>query len=196
MSTTDRGSTKTWADGVRSHDSTNGPWFGVPLGNFYGWFCVVLSFSLLLRLGRRWLPPGEHRWLGKLGVPLIAVPLSVVALMQLLTIYTRLLEEGLSAWLIVGSILVFSAAAPLAFVRSSCCDHRLDGIILAVPLFFHLFFCSALFWAGIYGQAPLLVPIALTMFLVGLVLHLWPSWRRLFAAPRAPAVHQAAEGGS
>ncbi|GAC1543632.1 MAG: hypothetical protein NVS2B7_17480 [Herpetosiphon sp.] len=23
-----------------------GPWFGVPLGNFYGWFIVVVSFSL------------------------------------------------------------------------------------------------------------------------------------------------------
>src|SRR5215203_1552943 len=31
-----------------------GSWFGVPLGNFYAWFLVVLGFSLLLRLGRLW----------------------------------------------------------------------------------------------------------------------------------------------
>jgi hypothetical protein len=68
----------------------------------------------------------------------------------------------------------------LCFVRSSRRDHPFDGVILAVPFFFHLFFFSALFWAGFYRQAPMLALIAAVMFFIGMLLHIWPSWTWVF----------------
>src|SRR6476659_5435776 len=50
-----------------------GPWFGVPLGNFYAWFIVVLSFSLLLRLGHHWLFAGRLCGLGDVAVAIVAI---------------------------------------------------------------------------------------------------------------------------
>src|SRR4051794_34896409 len=73
---------------------TPGPWFGVPLGNFYGWFMVVASFSLLLRLGRQVAQGARARqWIGSL-LPMLAVPVSVMMLLVCLNLYGRLLDLG------------------------------------------------------------------------------------------------------
>jgi len=158
---------------------TNGAWFGVPLGNFYGWFWVVLSFSLLLRLGRRWLPRGRRGWLGDIVLPVLAVPVSVLILIQALAAYGWLVQRGLSDWLIVGLPIVVSTLAVLPWLWSARQDHDVDLLILAVPFFFHLFFFSALFWAGIAIHLPVLVVISLVLMLLGMLPHLWPARARL-----------------
>ncbi len=154
----------------------DGAWFGVPLGNFYGWYWVVLSFSLLLRLGRRWLPRG---WLGDVGVPVLAVPLSVLILIRMLAVYTSLMQRGLSDWLVVGVLVGVTTVVVLPQLRSTPQGEPVDLLILAVPLFFHLFFLGALFWAGIAAKLPVLVVISLVLLLLGMVPHLWPARARL-----------------
>src|SRR6266704_834612 len=57
-----------------------GPWFGVPLGNFYAWFIVVFGFSLLLRLGRLWSLAGPLALLGDVAMAILAIVLSVLGL--------------------------------------------------------------------------------------------------------------------
>ena len=64
-----------------------GPWFGVPLGNFYAWFIVVLGFSLLLRFGRLWSLAGPLVLLADVAVAILAIPLSVRGLITLLRPY-------------------------------------------------------------------------------------------------------------
>src|SRR3954447_9481139 len=116
-----------------------GPWFGVPLGNFYGWFVVVASFSLLLRLGRHLAQRGRgRRWVGAL-VPVLAVPVSVVMLLVCLDLYGRLLDLGISAWLILAMLLAGSGGATLVGLRHDRPTDPMDRVVLAVPLFFHLF---------------------------------------------------------
>jgi uncharacterized membrane protein len=156
-----------------------GPWFGVPLGNFYAWFVVVLGFSLLLRLGQLWSHAGRGVFLGDIVVASVAVPLAAIGLIALLQPYFALVSQGTAAWLIIGMLLGGSALLTLGAALRTRHDHPLDLVLLGVPFGFHSFFFGALFWARIDRQVPALIAISALMLVSGLLLHVWPSWDRL-----------------
>ena len=168
-----------------------GPWFGVPLGNFYAWFIVVLGFSLLLRLGRLWSLAGPVVLLGDVAVAILAIPLSVFGLITLLRPYYALIARGAAAWLIIGVLLGGSALLAIWAARRTRRDHPLDLVLLSVPLFFHVFSFGALLVSGMYRQVPALIAISALMLLVGMLLHLWPSRLRLFFARATPPLTRA-----
>jgi uncharacterized membrane protein len=156
-----------------------GAWFGVPLGNFYAWFVVVLSFSLLLRLGHLWSLSSSPAFLGDAAVAILAVPLAILQLMILFRPYFALVSQGIAAWLIIGLLLGSGALLTASAALHTRHDQPLDMLLLSVPLCFHCFFLGALFWAGIYRQVPALIAISALMLVAGLLLHVWPSWDRL-----------------
>ena len=167
----------------------DGAWFGVPLGNFYGWFWVVLSFSFLLRLGRGWLPQ-RRGWLRDVALPVLAVPLSVLILIRALAVFGWLVNRGISDWVVVGGPIIVSVLAVVPWFRSARPDEHGDMLIIAVPLFFHLFFFSALFWAGIAIHVPALVGISLVLLVLGMLPHLWPIRSHLRPRRRAPLTEE------
>jgi len=77
-------------------------------------------------------------------------------------------QRDLLAWLVVGMSIVVSALAVLSRLRLARQDQPVDLLIPAVPLFFHLFFLSALFWDGI-AQLPVLVVILSLLLLLGML---------------------------
>jgi len=167
-----------------------GPWFGVPLGNFYAWFIVVLGFSLLFRLGRLWSLAGPLVLLADVAVAIVAIVLSVFGLITLLRPYYALIAQGAAAWLIIGVLLGGSTLLAIWAARRTRHDHPLDLVLLSVPVFFHVCSFGALLASGMYRRVPALLAIAALMLLVGLLLHLWPSQQRLFEARAAtPVTH-------
>jgi uncharacterized membrane protein len=168
-----------------------GPWFGVPLGNFYAWFIVVFGFSLLLRLGRLWSLGGSLALLGDIAVAILAILLSVVGLSTLLRPYYALIAQGAWAWLIISVLLGGSALLAIWAARRTRRDQPLDLVLLSVPVFFHVFAFGALLARGMYRQAPALIAVSALMFGFGLLLHLWPSRVRFFEARAIPPVKRA-----
>jgi uncharacterized membrane protein len=164
-----------------------GPWFGVPLGNFYAWFIVVFGFSLLLRLSRLWSLAGPFALLGDLALAILAIVLSVVGLITLLRPYYALIARGVLAWLLIGVLLGGSALLTLWGARRTQRDHSLDLVLLSVPLFFHVYSFGALLASGMYRQVPALIGISALMLVVGVLLHLWPSRMRLLEFGRRAA---------
>jgi hypothetical protein len=160
---------------------TAGPWFGVPLGNFYAWFVVVFSFSLLLRLGRRWLLAGRLVVLGDVAVAIVAAPLVVLQLLTWLSPYAALVWQGIVAWLLIGLLLGGSGLLTGYAVLRTRHAHPLDLVLLSVPAGFHLFFFGALVWAGIARQVPVLLAISALMLGTGLLLHGASVWAVLKA---------------
>jgi carotenoid biosynthesis protein len=150
---------------------TAGPWFGVPLGNFYAWFGVVFSFSLLLRLGHRWILTGRLFALGDAALAIVAVPLVALQLLTLFRPYAVLVSQGVVAWLLIGLLVGGSGLLTGYAVLRTQHDHPLDLVLLSVPLGFHLFFFGALFWARIARQVPALIAISALMLGAGLLLH-------------------------
>jgi len=167
--------------------SVAGPWFGVPLGNFYAWFAVVFGFSLLLRLGQRWRLAGRLVFLGDITVVSVAVPLSVLGLITVLQPYFVFVSQGAWAWLISGLLVGGSALVTVAAALHTRHDHPRDLVLLSVPVFFHSFFFGALFWAGIAQRVPALIAISALMLISGVLLHIWPSsdWRASRRMPNA-----------
>jgi len=168
-----------------------GPWFGVPLGNFYAWFIVVFGFSLLLRLGRLWSLGGSLALLADIAVATLAILLSVVGLSTLLRPYYALIAQGASAWLIISVLLGGSALLAIWAARRTRRDQPLDLVLLSVPVFFHVFAFGALLASGMYRQVPALIAVSALMFGFGLLLHLWPSRVRFFEARAIPPVKRA-----
>ena len=146
-------------------------WFGVPWGNFWGWFVVVSSFSLLLRMMRRWSGRKIIGWL----YPVAALIGSVVILVALDALYTEILIQ-----------IGLRAAAPIALVAIGLAivisQHpgmergKPDAIIAAVPLGFHLYFTLAGALTGIFARDPDLIPVVVIMAVLGLLLQTWPAW--------------------
>ncbi|HEU5014930.1 MAG TPA: carotenoid biosynthesis protein [Roseiflexaceae bacterium] len=156
--------------------ATPGPWFGVPLGNFYAWFVVVFGFSLMVRLGCVWRTAGRGNFLANVIVAAVTVPLSVVGCIALLRPYASVLLQGTVGWSITGMLVIGSSLLALWAARRTRRDHELDLLAVSVAMFFHVFFFAGLLWNGIIWQVPLLVPISASVATAGLLLHLWPSW--------------------
>jgi uncharacterized membrane protein len=169
----------TWAE--------RGQWFGVPVGNFYAWFVVVLGFSLLLRLGRLWSLEGRRVLLGDIVAVALAIPLAVQGLTALLQPYFGLIAQGASAWVIVGTLIGASSLLTVWAALRTPHDQPLDLVLLGVPVFFHTFFFAALIWAGIYRQLPALIVISAFIFVAGLALH-FPLRRTLASREVVPPV--------
>jgi uncharacterized membrane protein len=137
-----------------------GPWYGVPLGNFFGWFCVALLFPLWLRALRRRT--------ANLLVPGGTLVGSLVTLRLLLEVWVRTVD---SVALGAGVLLVLGAGATTLVVHDR---PRLDvtppRTAFVVTLVYHGFFFAVLFATGIHRTPPLVV-VSGTMLLVGLAVH-------------------------
>ncbi len=168
-----------------------GPWFGVPLSNFYVWFVVVLGYSLLVRLGRRWWLAGHLSGLADMAVAILAIALAVTGLIALHPPVSALLTEGSSGWLSISILLGGSLLLVGWTARRTRHDQPLDATVLSTSAFFHLFFLAMLFWSGIFRQVPALIVIAASVFVISSFLHLWPVWDELISSytsrPQKPA---------
>ncbi|HEX6108147.1 MAG TPA: carotenoid biosynthesis protein [Ktedonobacteraceae bacterium] len=162
----------------------NQEWFGVPYANFYSWFIVLCSCSALLWLVRPLtVRPGWRGPLAALG----ALLGSVVILILLDELVVQYDHHGGIVWLPV--VIVVSGAFVVVgrglwvmrmVARPSAREAPMNVLIPSiVPFYFHFFFFSMLFVAGIAAHLPALVAISLVMMAVSLVLHGWLLQQKL-----------------
>ncbi|PKO06449.1 MAG: hypothetical protein CVU41_06930 [Chloroflexi bacterium HGW-Chloroflexi-3] len=151
-------------------------WFGVPWGNFWAWYIVVVSYSGFLYWFRHLHKQRESVWLRN-TYPLLAFLFAVVILAITNYIFANVfakteLVSAMSMLLIIlaGGVIIYVVKPGLKK------DAYVDKVILAVPLIFHTFFIVFGFAGGFYATLPILGVIGLTMFAMGLGIHLWPWW--------------------
>lgn len=152
-------------------------WFGVPWGNFWAWYIVVVSYSGFLYWFRYKLKQKKSNWLRK-TYPILAFLISVVILGVTNSVFVNVFAktELVSA---LSMLLIIMAGGAIIYVVKPGLkkDAYVDPVILAVPLTFHLFFTVFGFAGGFYTKLPILGVIGLSMFALGLGVHLWPWWR-------------------
>jgi uncharacterized membrane protein len=144
-----------------------GPWFGVPYGNFFGWFSVAaLLPAWYLGLSSR-LPSPRVR------AP-AALALSVATLIPVLEAWTRYTMDAPALKLAV--LLGLGAVALGLLLRwRPTLDGRIPREAFAATLVFHLFFLGVVLAGGYYRGRPTLVALSLAMLAVGLLVHRLPS---------------------
>ncbi|GAC1453041.1 MAG: carotenoid biosynthesis protein [Ktedonobacterales bacterium] len=166
----------------------NQEWFGVPYANFYAWFIVLCSCSALLwRVRSLTVRPGWRGPLAALGALLGSVVL-LTLLDELIVQYDM---RGGIVWLPV-MILVTGALGVVlwGFWVRRLATHPFTGeaprnrlIPTLVPFYFHGYFLSMLFVAGIAARLPALLGISLTMLAVSVALHGWLLRQRPSSLP-------------
>lgn len=145
-----------------------GPWFGVPLGNFTGWFLVASLFTAA------WLATSARTgFLPAVGT--LSIGAAVVGLVVLLEAWTAVATTlprrvAILGGLVVGSVVVLARDG----IRPAPVDPRL----LAVPALFHGYYLALLVGLGMYREQPLLLVVSLSMVGVGA----WFHWRGSTAA--------------
>ncbi|MFB6121074.1 MAG: carotenoid biosynthesis protein [Halobacteriaceae archaeon] len=143
-----------------------GPWFGVPYGNFFGWFTVALLLpAWYLGLERR-LPRPEIR------AP-TALVLSVASLIPLLEGWVRFTagSQTLKLAVLVGA---GTLAAAILLARPPAFDGDVPTAAFGASLVFHLFFLALIFVGGYYRARPGLVVLSLSMLALGVGVHRLP----------------------
>lgn len=154
----------------------NQQWFGVPWGNFWAWFIVVVSYSGFLYWFRHKLSQKPSRWL-QWVYPLFAFLGATLILAITNYIFAYVFSETELVSALSMSLIILTGAVVLYVVKPKFKENaQFDKTIFMVPLTFHLFFTFFGFAAGFYVDLPILAVIGLSMFAVGIGAHLLPWW--------------------
>ncbi|MHB8134855.1 MAG: hypothetical protein ACYDH1_11600 [Anaerolineaceae bacterium] len=156
----------------------NAQWFGVPWGNFWAWYIVVVSYSGLLYVfqTRGWRI--SKNFLKRFGYVPLAGFLSIVilALTNYLFVY-EIGADGISGLLSMGFLLQAGALIVIIFRPKVPGSAKIDLVSMSVPLVFHLYFNWIGFQNGYYREIPILGVVGLLMLFLGIFIHVYPAWK-------------------
>jgi hypothetical protein len=153
-------------------------WFGVPWGNFWAWYIVVVSYSGFLYWFRYRQTQRKSEVL-KWTYPFLALLGSIIFLAITNYVFANVFSKTELVSAMSMMLLLFIGAVVIYVAKPRFSDNaKIDKIIFLVPLIFHLFFTFFGFAGGFYAQLPILAVFGLSMFAMGMGVHLWPWGRK------------------
>jgi Carotenoid biosynthesis protein len=171
-------------------------WFGVPLGNFFGWQMVVFFYSSFSRLFERAILRREHPPIYRVVLTAFVSLLCSLALLFLMELW---FEQYMYNHLGISSLDRFLGALVLLLVLAAwgwkkrtapgktTLASAIPGVAWWVPGWFHLYFFFAFFACGFFRENPWLTAAACVNLLIGVAIHLAPlSIRSKDATEAAP----------
>lgn len=133
-----------------------GAWFGVPLGNFTGWFLVSGLFVAA------WLALRSRVPLAAVGpAAIVAAVAGLVVLLEGWTAVATTLPRKVA---ILGSAIL---VAVVVVAREGIGGMPVDPRIAAIPALYHGYYLALLLFLGIYREQPLLLVVSFAMIVVG-----------------------------
>ena len=155
-----------------------GAYFGVPLGNFFGWFAVGFLFVAVYDVALARAADGAwNDGVDALRTRVAAAAVTLVAASTL--IYVAMLvwdvvtaASTLRKALVLGGCVV---AAAVAVARSNR-QLRQPATLPSLAVFgTHLYFLAALLWLGVHRSEPFLLGASVAMLAVAAALHVAPA---------------------
>ncbi len=154
--------------------------FGVPLNNFTGWFIGIVIFTLMLEIGWRKLPPESKGWWGDLIVPALSIPATLIVFTGVIAVYQWLIKHVFSTeWVLATLILAASILVIVRVASRGRRDNPLDLFLVAIPIYFQLYFVAALLASGLFRKQPELIVLTAVLIPIGLLLFSWPYWNTI-----------------
>lgn len=146
--------------------------FGVPFGNFWGWFWVVFSYSGGTRLLLRWL---KGRW--QILAPVGGLLLGLIGVFVTNGIFVFVIPSSWNLPVVAGLVMI-SVGIVLA-LRPRVNVGEGDLVAVVVPLVLHSFFLFAGLVSGVILQPIALLVVSVLMLGLSVLLHMpWRgSWR-------------------
>jgi uncharacterized membrane protein len=156
-----------------------GAYFGVPLGNFFGWFAVGFLFvvvydATLARTGARDSSAERTTVLRGRAVAAAVTLVVASALIYLAMVAFETIAGGV-VWRKAVVLLACTLAAAVAVARSDLVP-RQPAVLPSVAVFgTHLYFLAALLWLDVHRTDPVLLGMSLAMLGVAATLHVAPA---------------------
>lgn len=159
-------------------------WFGIPWGNFTGWFVVVITFTFMHILGYRWFPPGSKGLIGDFLVAFIAIIPSFCVYLGTMLVYEGIVNSGkIPEELLVAIIFGSSSLLVLSYFSKFKRNNPVDWMALAVPLYLYACSIIPLFLLRIYEKYQELVVVVPALSLLGIIWFITPYAYTLFPQP-------------
>lgn len=154
---------------------SRGDWFGVPLGNYVGWFLVALLFTYTYHaVSTRTRNPfliGAGSIFG-----------AIVLLLPALELWTRVTGDSVLREILILGTLVGVSLFSLA--RTTWTPRPVSHLITAAVFSFHGFFLAVLLVLGLHTTQPVLLLLSVAMIAIGVGIHGWPYLQN--ASPHRP----------
>jgi uncharacterized membrane protein len=176
-----------------------GAYFGVPLGNFFGWFAVGFLFVAVYDVALARAADGAwNDGVDALRTRFAAASVTLVAASTL--IYVAMLvwnvvtaASTLRKALVLGGCVV---AAAVAVARSNP-RFRQPATLPSLAVFgTHLYFLAALLWLDVHRTEPFLLGMSLAMLAVAAALHVAPALAERRSGDGPDDADDTAPGGS
>jgi hypothetical protein len=154
-----------------------GQWFGEPLDPFPGWFFLMAAFYLVLYYANKRWPPAQRdtkQELQAAGMILVGGFILTTLPILVYLVLDKIIPASiiLIVWFGLNAILVFRQFP--TFNR----NHKPDLLLVAVPMYIHVFFGTAMFIVGLYKPQPSLIPLWLGMMVLSAALFWLPYSQR------------------
>jgi uncharacterized membrane protein len=163
-----------------------GPWFGIPLDNFAGWFFMVFSFSLANRTLRVIVPRLASGWTEKIVVAVATIVVSIAMLTGELTVYVWLVNHGAVEAVLLVTILLAATAVVVRYALIHSGDSAPQWRIFGAAVATHVFYVTLIVTSRLSEKEPALLIVAAVTFALTVVGYSWPFRRRLFGGARPP----------
>ena len=144
----------------------------MPYANFWAWFWVVSSFSLGYRLVAL-----RSDWIGKWLAPLSGIVVGLACVLFTNAFITYIIPFDYHTLTIAPVLL--SALFIVIVSRPRFYQTSIDPLALWVPFLSHFYLLAAGLISGVILNPPALLWIAISMFILALVLHK-PSIQHIF----------------
>jgi hypothetical protein len=122
--------------------------FGIPAGNFFGWFAIVVCFTTLARVSEGALRPRVRpipiQLLIAAGIGVLAYYATHYAIMG----YGQLARAGVPQWAMIGACIL-SGLVALAFARGHRRHHGVEWLAMLFPILALTYCWGAYAFAGV-----------------------------------------------
>ena len=148
-------------------------WFGVPAGNYIGWFLVVTIYSTIVRKSL-----SNASWIGRL-IFLSSPASSLSLLISFLYLLGRLGIMGASTagYLFFLSLFIISGLTTMRWDKNGNSDLTIP---LAIRGLFQIYFISLYLYTGMYHSIPRYTIVLLSLFLLEIaqwIRLVRPNWK-------------------
>jgi len=164
---------------------TPGPWFGIPLDNFAGWFLLVFSFSFMNRLMRIVVPRYLSGAKATIAIGATTIVFAFVMLKATLTGYVWLVDHGVVEGFLLAGILAVSYAVAVPYAYGHPGDAPAHWHIFVAALITHAFYVTLIVASGLAARRPALLVVAAVTFVITVVGYSWPFRKHVLAILRS-----------
>lgn len=151
---------------------TPGPYYGVPLDNFLGWFTTIASFSLFLRLGQRWWG-AQGGFKALYGAPLFAI-VAGVAVVAVVMKAALALPPSVNWWILLALLFGLALLLVIPYRRRVRGSSPPDWFIILDSGTWICWYAFLSWASGLYAVYPSLILIAGAVLTFAMLGYCWP----------------------